>query len=176
MRLLNLKSQMDTIGPDRFDRNFKGVEIKGQHDSHNRNNNSRDAGFDVRGTYVEIGSPEAKGSEGFKPALTGRKEYTRYTGAEGQHKLTPGEWRYMEKPGDNKSDTQGWNTIYVGQNEKGEHQFWRVGQKSGGIHSVEIDSKGNPNDSEGNHSTIFEGDYLSTMVGLPPWQEQSQLN
>ena len=89
--------------------------------------------------------------------MTGRVdskgEFDKFDPSKGD-KLVPGDWRYYEKKGDTKSANQGWNVIYLGKDENGKDQFWK-------IHGTFTDK--NP----GKTGSAISGEYLSSAQGTP---------
>ena len=153
MRLMNLKSTLDTVGAEDFNANFKGATLCGQFDSHNRSGSNGDAGFLHQAEYVKAGQQVAvKG----RLAVAG-KEFTRFD--PNNDKLRPGEVRYFERPGDTESAVQGWNVIYLGTDDSGKPKFWRVRD---GVEAVKLQD--NFDATEGG---AYSGEYLSSQRATP---------
>jgi len=118
MRLLNLKATMDTVGADDFDRHSGRLQLSSWYDQHD--NSTFDGGFISTVRTAEAGTINING----KTNVSG--ETALFDPAQGDN-LTPGNVYYFDSPGDNTSELQGWNAVYIGASDNGSHRFWSSG-------------------------------------------------
>ena len=129
MPLMNLKSTLDTIGKDDFNRNAGQLLISSWYDQYDT---SRfDGGYLTNVRTAAAGEITVNG----KANLAG--ETAKFDPAKGD-KLIPGNTYYFDLPGDTTTAEQGWNAVYMGQKADGSHEFW---SNSVGLLSVTFDGK-----------------------------------
>ncbi|MCB1638361.1 MAG: hypothetical protein KDI15_05905 [Thiothrix sp.] len=114
MAIFNLKATLETIGEDDFNRNVGQITLSGWYDQQDGN---YDGGFIGKVRTAQAGTITVNGVSN----LAG--ETALFDPAKGDT-LIPGNSYYFDKPGDNTSDEQGWNAIYLGLNDQGQHRFW----------------------------------------------------
>ncbi|MGE0492201.1 MAG: hypothetical protein AB7S38_23520 [Vulcanimicrobiota bacterium] len=129
IRALGLKAELDTVGRDDFSNAHQDLSLYGHYDSFDH---SFDSGaWDITaGPRIDYGAGP---------------EFGRFDSSNDQ--LVAGDLRYFEHPGDTTTANQGWNALYLGQDENGQDRFWRTagGAFTGGL----------------------EGHYLSNLRGVP---------
>ncbi|MGB1256205.1 MAG: hypothetical protein ACPG51_10110 [Thiolinea sp.] len=113
--LLNLKSTLDTIGEDDFNHNAGQLQVSGWFDAYDAS--SGDGGYISTVRHAEAGAITVAGASN----LDG--ETALFDNAQGDQLVAGGVY-YFDLPGDTTSSFQGWNAIYLGQNDTGEHRFW----------------------------------------------------
>lgn len=116
MRLLNLKATLETIGIDDFDSHAGRLQVSSWYDKDD--SSGFDGGFSttVR-TTTQSGEFAVNGVSNLKG------ETALFDPTKGDA-LKPGSAYYFDLPGDNTSASQGWNAIYLGQNDDGSYHFW----------------------------------------------------
>ncbi|PID48469.1 MAG: hypothetical protein CR991_11645 [Proteobacteria bacterium] len=149
MPLLNMKSTLDTIGADDFNRNAGRMDFSSWYDRYD--STTSDGGFSTTVRLASAGEVSVNGVRN----LNG--ETALFDPNRGD-KLEIGSSYYFDKPGDNTTANQGWNAIYLGQRENGSHDFWAI-------------SRGNVNvrfeQNSWIPSTGFNGYYLGAAIGDP---------
>lgn len=123
MALLNLKSTLDTIGVEDFNRNAGQLMLSSWFDQYDQS--SFDGGYISQVRTANAGEISINGIRN----VAG--ETALFDPSKGD-KLIPGNAYYFDLPGDNSTAVQGWNALYLGQNEAGGHDFWSnsIGQLS----------------------------------------------
>ncbi len=149
MALLNLKSSLDTIGTEDFNRNAGQLMLSSWFDQYDSSN------FD--GGYIS----EVRTANAGEISINGIRNLAGETALFDPNKgdkLIPGNAYYFDLPGDNTSSVQGWNALYLGENEEGSHDFW---SNSLGPLSVDFASS--------NYLTTgqLSGYYLGAVVSNP---------
>lgn len=154
MPLLNLKATLDTVGEDTFDRNMQGkLILSGWYNPFDSfNGNVNNGGYNPSVRTAEAGSIRVGGHTN----LAG--EAARFDPTKGDS-LTIGNVYYFEKPGDTETSNQGWNAIYLGE-EQGAYRFWVIGV---GTTSVKFNNDGSWTPTEG----VFKDYYLGAVVANP---------
>ncbi|MEW6282084.1 MAG: hypothetical protein AB1758_25995, partial [Candidatus Eremiobacterota bacterium] len=151
MRILNLKAQLDTVGPQDFNQLYQsaGIALRGQYDSYDVNGNQTDAGYQTSGTTVTHTDQNGK-------PIT---EYAPFDPA--SQNQVPGDWVFFERPGDVTSYEQGWNGIYLGPGSDGNGRYWLVDQ---GV----VEAPPSAHQGISQTGSVLDGTYLSSFQGLPP--------
>ncbi len=108
VRALNLLSTLDTIGKDDFNHSFQSLNFYGKFDSTDGKSDGGEWNYVSHADY-------------------NNGEWGRYDPQSGDQ-LVPGDWRWYENPTDNTTENNGWNVIYLGKDESGKDQFWRIGK------------------------------------------------
>ena len=149
MALLNLKSTLDTIGTEDFNRNAGQLMLSSWFDQYDQS--SFDGGYISQVRTANAGEININGIHN----LAG--ETALFDPSKGD-KLIPGNAYYFDLPGDNSTAVQGWNALYLGQNEAGGHDFW-----SNSIGQISVDF------TSGNYLTTghLTGYYLGAVVSDP---------
>jgi hypothetical protein len=119
MHVLNLKATLDTIGADDFNSHAGRMELSSWYDQHDSSN--FDGGFNSNVRTANAGEVTVNG----KKNIAG--ETALFDPSKGD-KLVAGGAYYFDKPGDVTSAEQGWNAIYLGQTQNGQHRFWTSSQ------------------------------------------------
>lgn len=151
MPLLNLKSTLDTIGADQFNKNAGQLTISSWYDQYDQTKS--DGGYSFTGRVTQTAG-EVRLSNG-TTSLKG--EATMFDPSKGDA-LVVGNSYYFDLPGDMSTAQQGWNCIYLGQNTDGTQKFWTI---SAGIQNVSFA----PNSYEG--SGMFKNYYLGSLIAAP---------
>lgn len=115
MPLFNMKAMMDTIGENDFNQNAGQLLFGSWYDHYD--NSNFDGGFISSVRTADAGEITVNGQSN----LAG--ETALFDPAKGDA-LKPGSTYYFDLPGDKTSDVQGWNAIYLGQDDSGGHRFW----------------------------------------------------
>lgn len=149
MSLLNLKSSLDTIGVEDFNRNAGQLMLASWFDQYDSSN--FDGGYIAQVRTANAGEITINGVRN----LAG--ETALFDPTKGD-KLIPGNAYYFDLPGDNSSAFQGWNALYLGENEEGSHDFW-----SNSIGQITVDFTNNSYLTTGQLS----GYYLGAVVSDP---------
>lgn len=149
MSLLNLKSSLDTIGAADFNRNAGQLMLSSWFDQYD--SSKFDGGYMAKVRTANAGEININGIRN----LAG--ETAVFDPAKGD-KLIPGNAYYFDLPGDNTSSVQGWNALYLGENQSGGHDFW-----SNSIGQITVDF------ADGNYLTTgqLSGYYLGAVVSDP---------
>lgn len=149
MSLLNLKSSLDTIGVDDFNRHAGQLMLASWFDQYD--SSKFDGGYLAKVRTAEAGEITINGIRN----LAG--ETALFDPTKGD-KLIAGNAYYFDLPGDTSSSVQGWNALYLGQNEDGSHDFW-----SNSIGPVTVDFANNSYLTTG----FLSGYYLGAVVSDP---------
>uniref|UniRef100_UPI00260BE112 hypothetical protein n=1 Tax=uncultured Thiothrix sp. TaxID=223185 RepID=UPI00260BE112 len=149
MSLLNLKSSLDTIGVDDFNRHAGQLMLASWFDQYD--SSKFDGGYLAKVRTAEAGEITINGIRN----LAG--ETALFDPTKGD-KLIAGNAYYFDLPGDTSSAVQGWNALYLGQNEDGSHDFW-----SNSIGAVTVDFANNSYLTTG----FLSGYYLGAVVSDP---------
>lgn len=149
MSLLNLKSSLDTIGVDDFNRHAGQLMLASWFDQYD--SSKFDGGYLAKVRTAEAGEITINGIRN----LAG--ETALFDPTKGD-KLIAGNAYYFDLPGDTSSAVQGWNALYLGQNEDGSHDFW-----SNSIGAVTVDFANNSYLTTG----FLNGYYLGAVVSDP---------
>lgn len=149
MSLLNLKSSLDTIGTEDFNRNAGQLMLSSWFDQYD--SSQFDGGYIAQVRTAEAGEININGIRN----LAG--ETALFDPAKGDQ-LIPGNAYYFDLPGDNSTSVQGWNALYLGQNEDGSHDFW-----SNSIGQITVDFASSSYLTTGQLS----GYYLGAVVSDP---------
>lgn len=152
MPLFNMKAIMDTVGEDDFNQNAGQMLFGSWYD--NYDNSNFDGGYISSVRTADAGEVNVDGTTN----LAG--ETAIFDPAKGDE-LKPGSVYYFDLPGDDTSDIQGWNAIYLGQNDDGSHRFW-----SSSIGQVNVSFEDNSWIAEGR----FDDYYLGAAVSDPNTQ------
>lgn len=163
MPILNLKATLDTVGADTFNRNMKDpLVLSGWYNPYdNFNGNVNNGGYNSQVRTAPAGTIRVSGHSN----LAG--ESARFDPNQGD-RLVVGNVYYFEKPGDMESSNQGWNAVYMGQ-EQGMHRFWVTGV---GTTSVRFNNDGSWVPAEG----LFEDYYLGGVVASPNLTQSQNWN
>ncbi|MCK5727023.1 MAG: hypothetical protein KAH22_09395 [Thiotrichaceae bacterium] len=151
MSILNLLATMDTVGDDHFNKNAGRLLISSWLDPYDANSS-----FD--GGFVQHGRAEKAGVVKVDGVFNLKGELALFDTSKGDE-LRPGSTYYFEKPGDNTSEFQGWNAVYLGKNDNNIAKFWIP---SIGIEHVPF-KEGTWLPTEG----TVKGYYLGSSVGSP---------
>ncbi len=149
MSLLNLKSSLDTIGVDDFNRNAGQLMISSWFDQYDSSN--FDGGYLAKVRTAAAGEITINGIHN----LAG--ETALFDPTKGD-KLIAGNAYYFDLPGDTNSSVQGWNALYLGQNVDGSHDFW-----SNSIGKITVDFANNSYLTTG----LLSGYYLGAVMSDP---------
>lgn len=149
MSLLNLKSSLDTIGPDDFNQHAGQLLLSSWFDQYDSSN--FDGGYLSTVRTAEAGVITINGIHN----LAG--ETALFDPSKGDC-LIAGNAYYFDLPGDTSSSAQGWNALYLGQNEDGSHNFW-----SNSIGPITVDFTENSYLTSG----FLTGYYLGAVVSDP---------
>jgi hypothetical protein len=149
MSLLNLKSSLDTIGADDFNKNAGQLMLSSWFDQYDAS--QFDGGYISEVRTANAGEISINGIRN----LAG--ETALFDPSKGD-KLIAGNAYYFDLPGDTSSAQQGWNALYLGQNAAGGHDFW-----SNSIGQITV------NFESGNYLTagLLTGYYLGAVVSAP---------
>ncbi|TXH66318.1 MAG: hypothetical protein E6Q85_10590 [Thiothrix sp.] len=149
MSLLNLKSSLDTIGADDFNKNAGQLMLSSWFDQYDAS--QFDGGYISKVRTANAGEISINGIRN----LAG--ETALFDPSKGD-KLIAGNAYYFDLPGDTSSAQQGWNALYLGQNAAGGHDFW-----SNSIGQITV------NFESGNYLTagLLTGYYLGAVVSDP---------
>lgn len=149
LSLLNLKSSLDTIGTDDFNRHAGQLLLTSWFDQYDTSN--FDGGYIAQVRTANAGEVNINGVRN----LAG--ETALFDPAKGD-KLIPGNAYYFDLPGDTSTAVQGWNAMYLGENVAGGHDFW-----SNSIGQITV------NFEQGNYLTTgqLSGYYLGAVVSDP---------
>lgn len=153
MPLLNMKTTLDVIGDADFNQRAGQLLFSSWYDKYD--NSYFDGGYNIdRVSSIGAGQITVNNRENLEG------EMGMFDPAKGD-KLVLGGVYYFEKPGDNTSALQGWNTVYLGANADGSHRFWATS-----IGAVDVNFRDGSYITSDTNSA-FRGHYLgSANIGI----------
>ncbi len=149
MPLLNMKTTLDVIGEDDFNRNAGQLAFSSWYDQYDAS--YFDGGYNIN--YVNtVGAGDIVVNN--RETLDGEMDLFNPDNGD---KLILGGVYYFEKPGDNTTAVQGWNTVYLGENADGSHRFWATA-----LGNVDVDFRDGSYITEDSTSGAFKDHYLGS--------------